>query len=77
MSAKYQNKIGLINMSGTGPKKYVCVTTKIKLVCFRCGVCFFFVLVWFVLFCSWRGWVVVVVDMWCVDVLVGWGGGVC
>ena len=52
MSAKYQNKIGLINMSGTGPKKYVCVTTKIKLVCFRCGVCFFFCscLVCFVLF---------------------------
>lgn len=41
MSGKYQNKIGLISMLGSVPKKNVCITTEIKLVCFRCGVWFF------------------------------------
>lgn len=41
MSGEYQNKIGLINMSVSGPKKYVYITTEIKLVCFRCGIWFF------------------------------------
>lgn len=39
--------IDLINISG--PKKYVCTTTNIKFVCFRCSVWsfFFFVFYWF------------------------------
>lgn len=48
MSGKYRNKIGLISMLGSVPKKNICITTEIKLVCFRCGVCFFG-FVWFVL----------------------------
>lgn len=50
-------------MLGSVPKKNVCITTEIKLVCFRCGVWFFF-LFGLVCFGFWG------VVCWCGDVLV-------